>query len=348
MKTDDQKLVDSVFYLSSLASESKEIDPMLDTLRDVTSDWDGVSALSDEKRGALEGLIAELKAYLISRDPIRSFTPEILDQRLVSALAGDQKKVISFVTLLEGCIAAMIIAFIIPLHLSTLNHTYLALTTFLVALISTTIWLYFSSLRSFRTDFRQVFAYLSVSVILLGITMLHYALIGILQLTAKPLFRYGGATEVAMLSLGVLYLGIKKYAMTLSIPTRRTTIQVLLGILLSLVGTIAVAFLRHFPDKAYFGLSLAAISITVVFAYAAQGLISQLIHNVTAAYSKSLHIVYFFLWGVIGTASLFIVALSILGKLSVGQLSLLIVVAGIPTIVLSMYAGYSFKKETSR
>lgn len=343
---DDRKLVDSIVYLSALASEAKEIDPMLDTLRAITAKWRSDVPLNDENRHALEKLVTNLKDYLVNRDPLRSFTIEKLDERLANELGGTGKKTMPFMVLAAGCVVMSAAMVVFPFSLS--NRIYLSLTMLLLSFTSVNVWLFLSSLHNFKPELRIVFSYISGSVVLLGLACLQYALIGVLQVTDQPLFRYGGATEIAMFAIIALYIGLRRYAKILNISIRPISAQLTTSLLGSIALTIALAFARNVPDKFFFSLSLGSMFVTGFFAFFGGQIVRLLRQNVTSSYAKSLLIVYIFQQAVTVTALLFVVALVWVGQLSVGALSLLIGFAAVPTLALFMYAGYSFKKETSR
>jgi hypothetical protein len=72
-------LIDVVVYLASLASVPREIDPMLDTLRQVTSRASNRDhSLGDQDRQALVTVSKQLVDYLVTRERLRNFTPQEL------------------------------------------------------------------------------------------------------------------------------------------------------------------------------------------------------------------------------------------------------------------------------
>jgi hypothetical protein len=344
---DNHRLINTATYLSSLASSQDDIDPMLDTLRDITSSWDLKTPLSPPKKTELEGLIADLKDYLVKRDPIRSFTNETLEARVEAELAGGGGT-LQLSALMAWCFLPPLAVALLPSSLTITNHVYLTVTTLLVTLLTATVWLYLSSLRNFKLELRTTFLYISASAIFISVTCLHYAAIGIFNLADLPLFRYGGFTPVAMVGLGFLFLAATKYAQILKIPTATLTKQLVVVSLLIVPIAIGVAVLRGVPDLFFFNLALIPMLITSLFGLFGARVTHRLLKSVTAYYAKSLRVLYIFQIAAAVTAFLFAIALVWLGHLSVGELGLLIIVSALPTLALFMYSGYSFKKETSR
>lgn len=345
---DDRKLVDGIIYLSSLVSESKAIDPMLDSLRNVTADWDSKIPLEHSKRLALQKLTIDLKQYLIHRDPLRSFTSDMLDSRLATNLTGTTKKIPPFTIFVGGALIIAAIVLALPLPLQIVNRLYLAVTVLLLTLIVITIRLYLSSLHNFNQALRGVFSYLCIGSSLLGVTCLHYTLIGLLQLTNQPLFAYGGATEIALAAIIAIYIGLSHYAKILKVSTKSIFISLTISFVITIILAVVTAYAREIPDKFFFSLAFASTLGTSVFAFFGGRIALALLKNVTASYAKSLRVVYIFLLACAATALTFVIALTWLKHLSVGALGLLIAVAGVPSIGILMYSGYSFKKETGR
>ncbi|HSX16940.1 MAG TPA: hypothetical protein VLH86_02460 [Patescibacteria group bacterium] len=79
---DIKSTLDLVTYIAGLASNPDDIDPILDTVRAVTSDvrpGEAPTAADDE---VLLGVYLQLEAYLTTREPIRTFTKDELRARM--------------------------------------------------------------------------------------------------------------------------------------------------------------------------------------------------------------------------------------------------------------------------
>src|SRR5688572_10197956 len=84
------KLIDRIMYLSSLAS-SKDVEPLLDTLRKVTAGWKEGETMNPADQATLKDLEARIKKYLVTQDPLHDSTLDSLEQR-VKEKDGSTKK----------------------------------------------------------------------------------------------------------------------------------------------------------------------------------------------------------------------------------------------------------------
>jgi hypothetical protein len=73
---------DIVTYLAALASNPKEIDPILDGLREVTGRHGADSSLTNEDQLALAEVYQKLLRYLVEQEPLRAFTREELEAKV--------------------------------------------------------------------------------------------------------------------------------------------------------------------------------------------------------------------------------------------------------------------------
>lgn len=74
--------LDLATYAGSLASNPADIDPILDRVRKITTIHSVGSDLSPEDESALLEVYLDLEKYLMTNDPIRTFTKEELRGRL--------------------------------------------------------------------------------------------------------------------------------------------------------------------------------------------------------------------------------------------------------------------------
>ncbi len=79
-------LLDMVSNAASLASNAQDIDPLLDKMRATTSHLvpGAIPPLADQK--TILSVYLAIEKYLISKDPIRTFSQESLRQRLSTEL----------------------------------------------------------------------------------------------------------------------------------------------------------------------------------------------------------------------------------------------------------------------
>lgn len=78
--------IDIVMYAASLVSSPHAIDPILDTLRRVTSGLKPGGPLSDNDEAALMNIYRKIEDYLLHAEPVREFTKESLRQGIAQRL----------------------------------------------------------------------------------------------------------------------------------------------------------------------------------------------------------------------------------------------------------------------
>lgn len=77
-----KSIVDVITDMASLASNPKDIDPLLDDVRHITARLQPGEVLSAPDQAALLKVYVQLEDYLTTREPIRTFTREDLRKRL--------------------------------------------------------------------------------------------------------------------------------------------------------------------------------------------------------------------------------------------------------------------------
>lgn len=78
-----QRQIDKILYLAGLVSDQRQIDPYLDSLRQLTSKKDFNSQnLQPQELAVLATIEGNIAEYLIRHEPLRSFTAQSLEQHL--------------------------------------------------------------------------------------------------------------------------------------------------------------------------------------------------------------------------------------------------------------------------
>jgi hypothetical protein len=89
-KSEQRMAIDSplelVNYAASLASNPREIDPILDQVRAITSNLSPGQVLSAEEEAILFGVYLRLEQYLATKEPLRSFPRAELRKKLTTSL----------------------------------------------------------------------------------------------------------------------------------------------------------------------------------------------------------------------------------------------------------------------
>ncbi len=342
--------VDRIVYLASLASDKNSIDPMLDTLRIITSKHQNEYVPTESDAVALRSLESELKDFLINNDPLRSFTHDSLETRLqtnVGQVTVALRNQHAFWFILLASFITLVIAFMaLPATLSLQSRAVLAIPPYLTVITIGVTWFYLSSLKNFKQGLRQAFVLLSMSWIAMSVVQLHYALILGFNLLHYPLFKFAGLTILVSSWMFFAYLGLRKYAGLLSLNSRLTSFKWVGGMALALVFVVLLApHPRSIPDEAFFRFAMACVAPTIVFGVFASLLAHKIRGYVTPAYSKSMTVLAWYLSIVTVNCIIGITMLFFIGVLSAPVLAIIVSTGAIPQII-SLYTGYLFKKNT--
>ena len=79
-------ILDVVTYVASLASNPDDIDPMLDKMRAITASLGPNQELSKADEQTLLQVYRQIEEYLVTKEPIRTFTKEELRTRIAPEL----------------------------------------------------------------------------------------------------------------------------------------------------------------------------------------------------------------------------------------------------------------------
>jgi hypothetical protein len=346
----DRDLVDSVTYLASLASDPKAIDPALDKLRMITARWSGDTALNAQDKQTLQGLIATLKDNLMHHDLLRSFSEDSLEAQLRDKLRAPVKaasKWGGFAGIVAACALLSAASILIPSSLPVASRGILAISVFQVFLTLAGSWFYLSSLRSFKPALRRAFIWLCLGAVALATQFVHFAYEAISGQSHTPLYRYGGLATLACLAAIAMYRGLQLYSRALKLDTVwAKTRWALVGSAAMAVFAIVVAYLSPVPEKGYFAFSLASVCVLNIMALMGARVARAILRAVTPAYAASMRLLYICLFaifiGTIGHATTLIVVRELGGT----ALALMLGIFATPAMLMLMYSGYSFKRET--
>ncbi|MGF7228355.1 MAG: hypothetical protein ACQR33_00010 [Candidatus Saccharibacteria bacterium] len=347
VQVEDRTLIDNVLYLASLASEPAKVDPLLDQLRIITSQWVPGTALQPAARSDLEELSRQIKQYLVTDDPLRNFSPETLEARIESK-NQPPKKTASYWLIVVACLALAGIVLLVPATSLSVRFS-LAIPVFLLVVALATTWFYLTSLSSFKPELKRAFLYLCAGNIGLGLQYIAFSAIALLKIGDRPALRYAGMPVIAAVSYFWIYFGIRAYARTLQIRTRFTSLQLLFAISTGLLAVVsALAYVSHTANAIWFVLSeldIIVIGISALFGARLAQIISA---GLNTAYARSVRCLYYFLGIVALVAPPFSIIMYSHGSLTGDLLGALLGAFGAPPMLLVLYSGWSFKRETSR
>ncbi len=346
----NRELVSTVVYLASLASETKAVDPLLDTLRNITSRWDTSAPLRPAEKQQLQQLVAQIKDYLVHRDPLRDFTPESLDARIRRNVShAGQRRIWNFGTALLASVVLAGATVPIP-YIASLPARVLVAPTFfyLFSLIGAAVF-YITALRNFKQELHRAFFFICVGVVGIGVLLAHFIVLQLFDLVTLPVLRYGGIPVIVTFAIAALYGGLRNYARLLSINNWAVKLPIVGGLIVAafMLGAAMTAVI-HVQDPLYYGVSMVSLWGLAFLSACSASLAWAILRTVTAAYARSMRWLFVFLLGATAGAFIYMTAISIFGGLSGSVLSVVMAASGIIPVIILLYSGYSFNKETGQ
>jgi hypothetical protein len=345
----DRALIDRIIYLGSLASERSAIDPMMETLREVTAHWQHTEPLTQTDRRALTQLEGQLKTHIIKDDPLRAFTMESLEVRLQQQ-ARPHKEVTkqSLVTILLLSLLSAGLSFAIPWSLTFGDRLLLSTPLFFMTLHIGISWFYLTALRQFNHELRRAFIYFCVGMIILSLGFSHYVIIQLFGAGDHPVFQYAGITWLISIPFVCMFMTLNIYARLLRVKSRLTSLPIALGVALIVAFILIFMPHAHADDEFLFDFWTVGAAMIPVFALMGSVLAHKISAAATEAYAKPSRWLYYYTLAV-GLGSIpGVCLLFIFGELNGAALSLLIAICGVPPQLVLLYTGYLFKKETGK
>lgn len=344
----DQKLIDGIIRLASLASVRERIDPMLDTLRAITAKLGPNQPLNDTDRQQLVALHKQIKNYLSHDDPVRSFSEEKLD----SLLEEDRQPLLKrhpFLTLVGVWLLGSILAMVaMALPVETSAKQFLAISFFWIGIHSGIAWFYLSSLSNFKAESRKAFGLIVTGTIITGLGTAHYPLVQLFHLEKNPWFAFGGLNEIFALASLFLYLGPRAFVRLLGIKTKLTDLRLMIGTSVGMCALVILAGRLQQPvHEPFYDLTLCCSGLILVWMTLGALLSWRATRTVTVQYTRGLrwYTASLALIG-IGTAIAMIYQIFFVSDITKG-LPIPIFSVFIVTELLMLQAGYTFKKYTA-
>jgi hypothetical protein len=284
--------IDSVAFLASLISDPEAVDSKLDTLRSITSRLTPGEAPSAPDQAQLDALQNELKDYLISSDPVRSFTAATLEQTLANHFSSHQRSVRKEFILILSSIVVMYVACVAltPASLALFKRFFLPAAVLVSMLYGAIAWLFLSSRQNFKAEIRNVYNYFCAGITLGALGSIQFPLIfAFPQIAAMPPFSYIGFVVPYFIMCIAFYLGANLYARQLNLSQRLWSVPWVSGISLFIaVVLISLPHSARVTHLFFYELSLVTIGINVWLSLAATVLSFKVARHVTPRYQRSM------------------------------------------------------------
>ncbi|MEK7152842.1 MAG: hypothetical protein AAB834_02765 [Patescibacteria group bacterium] len=306
LSADDRRLIETITYMASLASETGAIDEFLDALRIVTARIQPETPLSDTDRARLVATRAQIADYLVNREPLRSFTHETLEQKITAHWQGSQesdpmrqlKK--SRRTVLTIAVAALGVPLLVLQGVPLAMRVQLSIPLFLLALHLGTIWFYVSGLKAFTPSLHKVYVFICSGIFIIGIGAAQYPLISALSLEEVPIFRYGGIQTIFVGACVLIYWGVCLFAKLVKLKSLATSWPLVLAIVvLVTLASVLIPHTSYVPHEAIFDTMVASLMVCAVLLTASAWLVRRIRRSVVTAYASVLG---WFFWALIGFA----------------------------------------------
>lgn len=354
----DNQLIESIVYLSSLVSDPLAIDSRLDTLRSITARMrpDGVSGapmLTEVDKTALYTLRHDLESYLITQDPVRSFTRESLQQRVahhissLDPLGHARRDVLTQLFIIFALALAVYAVGILLTPGAVTMRSMLAAPLFLVQLHAGLAWLFWSARKELVAALRVAYNYIGAGLLMSALGSVQFPILFAKpELTQQALFRYAGFMPLFPVMCMLFYVGLYIYARQLpEIKIRFLQLHwVMLGAAVIGVAVVVLPHTVHVPEEAFFDVSLVSTALSVYFSVPAALLGFAIVRHVTNRYAQGMRLFAAAQFAVAFACSVFFVVLYVSGPIS----GLKVAVSALPFALsegLMLVAAYLFKRN---
>jgi len=344
----DHSLVDRIIYLTSLVSDPVAVDPMLDTLREITAKMQPTDPLSSDEYTKLHTLESNLKYYLVNDDPVRSFSVASLDENLYKYFstrakgrlpAKKQLLLVIGITLVSYSIAVIAGGFSLR-GLLIMSPVGLTLLNFGIA------WFFWSATKNYAQEIRTMYEYFSAGIIIRSIALVQFpVLLAIPSLRRLLFFHYVGFLPPFILMSIIFYYGMLLYAKRLKLSTRFMSVAAIsIGSVLFTIVIFLASWDVIGQHALFFSISLLSFLLSAYISIPAGGLALTVARHITPRYARSMRLLalsqLLFSFGCICFATVLAVVAGPLTNLEIGLTALTF----IPPEVLLLLSAYSAKR----
>ncbi|HSE60796.1 MAG TPA: hypothetical protein VLA88_00720 [Candidatus Saccharimonadales bacterium] len=342
------KQIDRIVYLSSLVSDSRHIDAYLDPLRRITAvgSSDETTLLDPKVALTLNRIESELTEYLVKTEPLRSFTPESLQQRVYERFEAP-KLIRSLRWQTTGIIALtlVVVGFVVNLPFSTISvRLDVGLVLGIAVCYLGGLFLFLSALKHFSAEAARAYLWFSLGFAIGSVSLLINAILTLIYEAHTPW------DKLWLLNFGVyaqyiaLYTGSAKLANLQGVKSRLTN-----GWVVGLISLTTGALLLMPPVgrevEAVSGLVLPLVGMALILTIAAAELIRKIWKTSTPLYKAPNKALWFTFtaaalgWFVYGVSQFLPRALAKpMGELKISSLFFIV------ATILLVWSAYRFNK----
>lgn len=268
--------LDAVLYLAMLVSRPEKVDPMLDTVREITAQSSTKNnGLSAQEQAKLQTVCNKLATYLITEEQLRGFTKEDLERRLQERFeAGIAHRWwgLKLATIIGGGLVLGLLSLLIrppqPIpdpKLFITFHILLAIPTVFTIISLGAAWFFFSALKHFKAGLRRAYTITALGIVMLGIAHMQMPVIGYLNQFGGAWIHDGAIGFMYILPHSLLFVGSVIFARLVGVRNRFTTMPTVLAA--CLVGILFTVVYPHSPaqwGEAFFDIATSTYPLAIV------------------------------------------------------------------------------------
>ncbi|HEX7963986.1 MAG TPA: hypothetical protein VF466_05370 [Candidatus Saccharimonadales bacterium] len=260
-----QSPIDIVIYLASMASDPRAIDPILDTVRNVTSRLRPNETPAPADLQQLARAYNQLEAYLVKDEPLRSYDKAGLDGKILqkfqlggsveaywqqaeaSANTSVELKPVATdradrahhsktlgLQIIGGALILGAASFFLPAisspELPWSNNFDMVFSLAADLVLFGGAWLFLRGLPGFKTGLRRSYIVLCCAMVLLALAQSQQVMYTYLGLWSNPFIAHGGVAIGFAVPVVLFYVAMLLFARLLHVRTFATSVIALLGI----------------------------------------------------------------------------------------------------------------------
>jgi hypothetical protein len=244
--------IDTAVYLASLASDRREIDPIIQPMRAITARLQsGVKATPDEVV-TLYHICDQLEDYLVKRDRMRSFTRPSLKQRVAERFDPQVRRRYVELRWEMALVLALVASFIglvlVALPLSPDQQQQVIPAVFLLGISFAGAWFYLSGLKGLRSELRPPFILISLGLVSISLAQSQLPLAVLLSASSNSdWFAYGMYGSLYMPASWICYLGARQFGKMLGLKSRWLSLRYVAGVAITVAVVLFALPLPSFP-----------------------------------------------------------------------------------------------------
>ena len=224
-----EKFLDRVIYTASLATDSQQIDSIMDDVRIITaSRGDKSNPLTYSDQQALADIQHKLEDHLVTQEKVRFFTRESLALQIEQHMQGSTRRerfaLRSLVITILAALFAAVTTLLLPGVPGDISqHIQLAGSIAFAIIHLGAAWLFMSALSAFKTKLRHAFIFISFGILVLSVGLVLQPMVEIFDWRRFSLITI--IMSAPTLIAGALtYVGVRKYTLLVGAPSRWTSL----------------------------------------------------------------------------------------------------------------------------